>query len=165
MVQRGIRFSVGLTGEPARGYVLEVFQGHFTLPDLGPIGESQDNLQLMRMHEMSVTGCQCCMLAAAQQRQFGSSPKHSWLETAGLEGLLKVLVCGFAQHLSVRLWQVSCGRKLSDDVLWQWCICLAVCMKLLCVCPAMGQVPMVWQTLVTSCTLWPGLRSAMLTLP
>jgi homogentisate 1,2-dioxygenase len=38
VVQRGIRFSVGLTDGPARGYVLEVFQGHFTLPDLGPIG-------------------------------------------------------------------------------------------------------------------------------
>jgi homogentisate 1,2-dioxygenase len=27
---------------PARGYVLEVFQGHFVLPDLGPIGEQYD---------------------------------------------------------------------------------------------------------------------------
>lgn len=43
VVQRGIRFSVGLTAGPARGYVLEVFQGHFTLPDLGPIGEWQGN--------------------------------------------------------------------------------------------------------------------------
>lgn len=38
VVQRGIRFSVDLLDGPARGYVLEVFQGHFTLPDLGPIG-------------------------------------------------------------------------------------------------------------------------------
>lgn len=40
VVQRGIRFSVALTSGPARGYVLEIFQGHFTLPDLGPIGET-----------------------------------------------------------------------------------------------------------------------------
>jgi homogentisate 1,2-dioxygenase len=39
VVPRGIRFSVALLDGAARGYVLEVFQGHFCLPDLGPIGE------------------------------------------------------------------------------------------------------------------------------
>ena len=40
VIQRGMRFSVGLQGtNAARGYVLEVFSGHFELPDLGPIGE------------------------------------------------------------------------------------------------------------------------------
>jgi homogentisate 1,2-dioxygenase len=52
VVQRGIRFSVALQEPPAgahaangsagtpcaRGYVLEVFGGHFQLPELGPIG-------------------------------------------------------------------------------------------------------------------------------
>ena len=39
VVQRGMRFSVGLQDTAAaRGYVLEVFAGHFQLPDLGPIG-------------------------------------------------------------------------------------------------------------------------------
>jgi homogentisate 1,2-dioxygenase len=38
VVQRGIRFSVALQDGPARGYILEVFGGHFQLPDLGPIG-------------------------------------------------------------------------------------------------------------------------------
>eukprot|EP00775_Hariotina_reticulata_P013327 gene13327-13456_t len=38
VVPRGVRFSVVLLDGAARGYVLEVFQGHFTLPDLGPIG-------------------------------------------------------------------------------------------------------------------------------
>jgi hypothetical protein len=38
VVPRGIRFNVTLLDGPARGYVLEVFQGHFGLPDLGPIG-------------------------------------------------------------------------------------------------------------------------------
>lgn len=37
VIQRGIRFSVALDG-PSRGYVLEIFKGHFVLPDLGPIG-------------------------------------------------------------------------------------------------------------------------------
>lgn len=40
VIQRGHRFSVGLTHGPSRGYVLEVFSGHFKLPDLGPIGEA-----------------------------------------------------------------------------------------------------------------------------
>lgn len=50
VVQRGIRFAVGLDRslqdtegsapgpQGARGYVLEVYSGHFVLPDLGPIG-------------------------------------------------------------------------------------------------------------------------------
>ncbi len=40
VIQRGMRFSIGLEHNTARGYVLEVFAGHFTLPDLGPIGQS-----------------------------------------------------------------------------------------------------------------------------
>ncbi|RKP10285.1 homogentisate 1,2-dioxygenase [Thamnocephalis sphaerospora] len=38
VIQRGIRFAVNLPDGPSRGYVLEVYSGHFTLPDLGPIG-------------------------------------------------------------------------------------------------------------------------------
>ena len=39
VVQRGIRFQVALLDCPAaRGYLLEVFNGHFVLPDLGLIG-------------------------------------------------------------------------------------------------------------------------------
>ena len=34
-----MRFTVAVNGE-SRGYVLEVYDGHFKLPDLGPIGEA-----------------------------------------------------------------------------------------------------------------------------
>lgn len=37
VIQQGMRFSVEIT-EPSRGYILEVFDNHFQLPDLGPIG-------------------------------------------------------------------------------------------------------------------------------
>ncbi|CAH2236050.1 jg7341 [Pararge aegeria aegeria] len=37
VIQLGMRFSVAVDG-PTRGYILEVFDGHFKLPDLGPIG-------------------------------------------------------------------------------------------------------------------------------
>lgn len=37
VVQQGMRFSVAVSG-PSRGYVLEVYDNHFVLPNLGPIG-------------------------------------------------------------------------------------------------------------------------------
>lgn len=37
VIQQGMRFSVNVTGT-SRGYILEVYDGHFKLPDLGPIG-------------------------------------------------------------------------------------------------------------------------------
>lgn len=39
VVQQGMRFSVGVRGQ-SRGYILEVYNGHFVLPNLGPIGEA-----------------------------------------------------------------------------------------------------------------------------
>ncbi|TFK81305.1 homogentisate 1,2-dioxygenase [Polyporus arcularius HHB13444] len=38
VVQRGIKFKVGLPDGPSRGYILEIFGSHFELPDLGPLG-------------------------------------------------------------------------------------------------------------------------------
>jgi homogentisate 1,2-dioxygenase len=38
VLQLGIRFAIELPDGPSRGYVVEVFSGHFQLPDLGPIG-------------------------------------------------------------------------------------------------------------------------------
>jgi len=37
VIQRGIVFSVQING-PSRGYICEVYNGHFKLPELGPIG-------------------------------------------------------------------------------------------------------------------------------
>ncbi|EDW63421.1 homogentisate 1,2-dioxygenase [Drosophila virilis] len=37
VIPQGIRFAVRVKS-PSRGYILEVFDGHFCLPDLGPIG-------------------------------------------------------------------------------------------------------------------------------
>lgn len=38
VVPRGIRFQVSLPAGPVRGFALEVYSGHFELPELGPIG-------------------------------------------------------------------------------------------------------------------------------
>lgn len=41
VIQQGMKFSVKVFG-PSRGYILEVFDGHFELPNLGPIGQSKN---------------------------------------------------------------------------------------------------------------------------
>ena len=38
ILQQGIRFNVAVT-EDSRGYIMEVYDTHFKLPDLGPIGK------------------------------------------------------------------------------------------------------------------------------
>lgn len=40
VIPRGVVFSVQLPNGRGRGYVLELFEGHFTLPELGPIGSN-----------------------------------------------------------------------------------------------------------------------------
>ncbi|PNY27490.1 Homogentisate 1,2-dioxygenase [Tolypocladium capitatum] len=41
VIPRGVKYQVHLRhGRPARGYALELYQGHFNLPELGPIGSS-----------------------------------------------------------------------------------------------------------------------------
>ena len=38
VIPRGIRYHVALPHGPVRGYILELYQGHFQLPELGPLG-------------------------------------------------------------------------------------------------------------------------------
>jgi len=40
VIPRGIRYRVTLPDGPVRGYILELYQGHFQLPELGPIGSN-----------------------------------------------------------------------------------------------------------------------------
>ena len=40
VIPRGVKYNVRLAGGPARGYALELYQGHFALPELGPIGSN-----------------------------------------------------------------------------------------------------------------------------
>lgn len=41
VIPRGVKYQVKLAdGSPARGYALELYQGHFVLPELGPIGSN-----------------------------------------------------------------------------------------------------------------------------
>lgn len=40
VLPRGIKYRVDLSEGPIRGYILELYQGHFSLPELGPIGSN-----------------------------------------------------------------------------------------------------------------------------
>lgn len=40
VIPRGIKYRVSLPEQSARGYVLEIYHGHFKLPELGPIGSN-----------------------------------------------------------------------------------------------------------------------------
>lgn len=40
VIQQGMRFKVDVDG-PSRGYILEVYDDHFRLPNLGPIGNDK----------------------------------------------------------------------------------------------------------------------------
>lgn len=40
VIPRGVKYQVHLPDGPARGYALELYQGHFNLPELGPIGSN-----------------------------------------------------------------------------------------------------------------------------
>lgn len=40
VLPRGIKYRITLPQGPVRGYVLELYQGHFALPELGPIGSN-----------------------------------------------------------------------------------------------------------------------------
>lgn len=53
-IPRGVRYRVTLPDGPARGYICELYQGHFQLPELGPIGSNglanARNFQVPRAH-------------------------------------------------------------------------------------------------------------------
>ncbi|KAB5583011.1 homogentisate 1,2-dioxygenase [Coniochaeta sp. 2T2.1] len=40
VIPRGVKYQVHLPSGPVRGYALELYQGHFQLPELGPIGSN-----------------------------------------------------------------------------------------------------------------------------
>ncbi|KAL1956634.1 hypothetical protein VTO42DRAFT_6981 [Malbranchea cinnamomea] len=40
VIPRGIKYRVTLPNGPVRGYICELYQGHFQLPELGPIGSN-----------------------------------------------------------------------------------------------------------------------------
>jgi len=40
VIPRGVKFTVDVDGDQARGWIAECYKGHFEIPDLGPIGSN-----------------------------------------------------------------------------------------------------------------------------
>lgn len=47
VIQQGMRFHVAVFG-PSRGYILEVYDDHFQLPELGPIGNADNRVKRLQ---------------------------------------------------------------------------------------------------------------------
>lgn len=87
VVQCGMRFAVGLLPCPgagassapaARGYVLEVFGGHFVLPDLGPIGDpSPAPASFARFSMLAAHPPACSWGAVAEESAIGSPARNT----------------------------------------------------------------------------------------
>ncbi|RKO90757.1 Homogentisate 1,2-dioxygenase [Blyttiomyces helicus] len=90
VIPRGIRFSVKLPDGPTRGYILEVFDRHFELPDLGPIGANglaapRDFLYPVAAYE-DVDGTSYKITTKYQGRLFSVSQGHSPFDVVAWHG-------------------------------------------------------------------------------
>ncbi|XP_033635425.1 homogentisate 1,2-dioxygenase-like [Asterias rubens] len=88
VIQQGMRFSVEIS-EASRGYVLEVFNGHFTLPDLGPIGANglanpRDFLTPSAWYEDR--SCEYTVVSKYQGKLFYTQQEHSPFDVAAWHG-------------------------------------------------------------------------------
>lgn len=89
VIPQGIRFSVALEG-PSRGYILEVYDGHFRLPDLGPIGANglanpRDFLTpTAHFEDRSVDGFR--IVSKFQGALFVATQNHSPFDVVGWHG-------------------------------------------------------------------------------
>lgn len=88
VIPQGIRFSVQVFGD-SRGYILEVFDGHFTLPNLGPIGANglanpRDFLTPTAWYEDR--DCDYTIISKYQGHLFSAKQDHSPFDVAAWHG-------------------------------------------------------------------------------
>lgn len=88
VIQRGIKFKVDVEGG-CRGYMAEIFQGHFVIPDLGPIGSNglanpKDFLTPVAWYEDVETEYQ--ILHKFQGLFFETKSDHSPFDVVGWHG-------------------------------------------------------------------------------
>ena len=98
VIPRGIRYRVTLPDGAARGYICELYQGHFQLPELGPIGScslaNARDFQVPTAHfEGSVKdGTACCqssdwvVVTKFAGRLFSCKQDHSPFDIAAWHG-------------------------------------------------------------------------------
>ncbi|XP_033326613.1 homogentisate 1,2-dioxygenase [Megalopta genalis] len=88
VIQQGMRFHVTVFG-PSRGYILEVFDGHFQLPELGPIGANglanpRDFQTPVARYEDRETGYK--ILGKFQGKLFVAEQRHSPFDVVAWHG-------------------------------------------------------------------------------
>lgn len=142
VIQQGMRFSVQVSG-PSRGYILEVFNTHFQLPNLGPIGANglanpRDFLCPVAWYEDVDTKYD--VLSKFQGSLFSNTQNHSPFDVVGWHGnyypykydLTKFMVINSVSfdHADPSIFTVlTCpstipGVAVADFVVFppQWCV-------------------------------------------
>ncbi|KAK9452137.1 Homogentisate 1,2-dioxygenase [Limtongia smithiae] len=90
VIPRGVRFKVKCPTGPVRGYILELYSNHFTLPELGPIGSNC--LANARDFEAPVAAYEnvqeeFTLYAKFDGRLFSSTMNHSPFDVVAWHGL------------------------------------------------------------------------------
>ncbi|KAJ3142511.1 hypothetical protein HK100_002180 [Physocladia obscura] len=91
VIPRGIKFAVNLPDGPSRGYILETFDRHWELPDLGPIGANglanpRDFLAPVASFEDIDTGKPFTIFAKYQDKMFELEQGHSPFDVVAWHG-------------------------------------------------------------------------------
>jgi len=90
VIPRGVRYRVTLPEGPVRGYILELYQGHFQLPELGPIGSN--GLANVRDFQAPVaafeedTNSDWTIFAKFDGRLFTAAQKHTPFDVVAWHG-------------------------------------------------------------------------------
>lgn len=90
VIPRGIKFAVNFPDGPSRGYVLEVFVGHFELPELGAIGANglanpRDFLTPTAFYEEK-TNCDYTIVNKYVGQLFSAKQNHSPFDVVAWHG-------------------------------------------------------------------------------
>lgn len=90
VIPRGVRYRVTLPAGPVRGYILELYQGHFTLPDLGPIGSNGlanvRDFQVPQAHFDEDTSSEWHILAKFAGQLFAARQMHTPFDIVAWHG-------------------------------------------------------------------------------
>ncbi|KAJ3330994.1 hypothetical protein HDU76_004348 [Blyttiomyces sp. JEL0837] len=91
VIPRGIKFKVELPDGPSRGYILETFDRHWELPDLGPIGANglanpRDFLYPTASYEDIDTGAPFTIVTKYQGNLFSLQQEHSPFDIVAWHG-------------------------------------------------------------------------------
>ncbi|KAK7227988.1 hypothetical protein V2G26_000158 [Clonostachys chloroleuca] len=110
VLPRGIRYRVDLPEGPARGYILELYQGHFILPELGPIGSNclanPRDFQIPVADYTQDTETEWTIVTKYNERLFEAKQKHTPFDVVAWHGNLSI------QVRSRSPW--NCNRRLRN---------------------------------------------------